>query len=150
MVSVQDWKTARCADTEDTDHIRAIDALASLLEGDTSPSEAAKSITTAYAVSLKATKGGSDYNSWYETKVATFWASYMSDAIAFFGNAEVQEQLINLLVEISKVPDLKDDDGIVIRNIHHQTFWSNLPGWDRQFVSAGLCKYKHRMPTGVC
>jgi hypothetical protein len=138
--SVKEWKKAKCAKTDDTEHLQAIETLSSLLEGETTPADAAQSITTAYAVSLKATKGGSDYNSWYETKVATFWASYMSDAIAYFGSAVVQDQLICLLVEISKVPDLKDDDGVVIKNIHHQTFWSDLPGWDRQFVSAGLCK----------
>lgn len=140
MVSVEDWKTAKCAKTDDTEHIQAIEALSSLLEGEKTPANAAQSITKAYAVSLKATKGGSDYNSWYETKVATFWASYMSDAIAYFGSAEVQARLISLLAEISKVSDLKDDDGVVIQNIHHQTFWSDLPGWYRQFVSAGLCK----------
>ena len=142
MVSVQDWKTAKCEETDDADHIRAIEALASLLEDNMSPADAARSITSAYATILKATKGASesDHNSWYETKVSKFWSFYMSDAIKCFGSTEAQGQLISLLSEISGLPDLEDDDGVVVRTKHHQTFWSDLPDWDRQFTSAALCK----------
>lgn len=150
MISVQDWKTSKCAKTEDTDHIKAIEALASLLEGNISAADAAQSITTAYTASLKATKGGDNHNSWYEAKVAQFWGSYMSDAIACFGATDVQARSISLLVEISKLPDLKDDDGVVVKTIHHQTFWSDLPGWGRHFASAGLCELQQEMMDDVC
>lgn len=58
MLSVQDWKAAKCANADNVDHIRAIEALASQLEGNMTPVDAAKEITTAYKGSLKATKGG--------------------------------------------------------------------------------------------
>lgn len=150
MISVQDWKTSKCAITEDTDHVKAIEALASLLGGNIFPADAAKSITTAYAASLKATKGGDNHNSWYETKVAQFWGSDMFDAIACYGGTDVQARLISLLVEISKLPDLKDDHGVVVKTIHHQTFRSDLPGWGRHFASAGLGKLHHNLLIDVC
>ena len=140
MVSVQDWKAAKCAKADDADHIRTIEALASLLEDDISPADAALSITTAYATLLKATKGGSVREFWYETKVSQFWRDYLSDAIQCFGSTEVQDRLISLLSEISKLPDLKDDDGVVVKTIDHETFWSDLPDWDYQFARTALCK----------
>lgn len=140
MISVQDWKTTKYAKTDDTDHIRAIEALASLLEGNISPTSAAQSITTAYEASLKETKGCSDRNLWCENKVSVFWESYMSDAISCFGSTQEQARLASLLLEISKLPDLKDHDGNVVKSIYNQTFWSDLPGWGWHFPSAGLCK----------
>jgi hypothetical protein len=100
MVSVQDWKAARCETTEDTDHIRAIEALASLLEGDTSPSDAAKAITGAYEASLKAIEGASREGLWYNNKVHHFWGIYMANAVRCFGSAVNHECLYELLVEI--------------------------------------------------
>jgi len=147
MVSVQDWKTTKCAKAADTDHIRAIEALASLLEGNISPTSAAQSIATAYTASLKATKGCSDRNLWCENKVSVFWASHMSDAIACFGSTEEQVRLASLLLEISKLPDLKDDDGDVLKSRYNQIFWSDLPGWGLHFASTALCELYHKTLT---
>lgn len=149
MTSVQDWKTARCAKTEDTDHIQAIEALASLIEGDISPADAAQSITSAYAASLKATKRVSGPYRWYDTKLSTFWASYMSNAIGCFGSDEAHARLTSLLVEISELPDLKDDDGVVVKIDHHQTFWSDLPGWGFRFANTGLCESHRELPSDI-
>jgi hypothetical protein len=142
MVSVQDWKTVKCAETEDADHIRAIEALASLLEGNTSPSDAAKAITKTYEASLKAIEGSSKKGLWYNTKVHQFWGIYMSNAIRSFGSAQDHERLFELLVEISGQDNLEDYDGIVMTSIDHKTFWVDLPGWGRHFVDDGLCKFK--------
>lgn len=149
MTSVQDWKTAKCAKTEDSDHITAVEALASLLEGNITPADAAQSIATAYTASLKATKRVSGPNRWYDTKLPAFWASYMSNAIECFGSDEVHARLTSLLVEISKLPDLKDDDGVVVKTNRHQTFWSDLPGWGFRFAKTGLCKSHHKLPSDV-
>lgn len=135
MISVQNWKIARCAETEDTDHIRAIDALASLLEGDTSPSEAAEAITKTYGPSLKAIEGPWKDPHWYHNKVTEFWVLYMSNAIRSFGSTEEHERLFELLIEISRQPDLEDDDGMVVKSIHHKTFWVDLPGWAGQVAN---------------
>jgi hypothetical protein len=140
MVSVQDWKAAQCAKTDDTDHIRAIEALASLLEGQTTPADAAQSITTAYAASLKAIKEDSGPSRWLSTKLSKFWANYMSIAIQCFGSTEVDARLTSLLVEISKLPDLSDEDGVVVKTNYDQIFWSDLPGWGFRFANTGLCK----------
>lgn len=64
----------------------------------------------------------------------------MSNAIACFGTTDVQARLISLLSEISGLPDLKNDDDVVIKTTHHQVFWSDLPDWGFQFANAGLCK----------
>lgn len=140
MVSLEDWKTAKCADIEDTDHIQAIETLASLLEGDLSPADAAKAITTTYEPSLKAIGGSSTEPLWYNNKVSEFWGIYMSNAVRCFGNIEAQEQLMNLLTEISQQPDLEDDDGVVVTSIDHHVYWNDLPGWDRHFTDDGLRK----------
>lgn len=143
MISAQDWKATKSAKTNDTDQVRAIEALASLLEGSIPPASAAQSIAMAYTASLKATKGCSDRNLWCENKVSEFWSYYMSDAISCFGSTEEHARLTSLLFEISKLPDLKDDDGVVVKSRYDQIFWSDVPGWDPQFASTALCKLHH-------
>ena len=141
MVSVQDWKTAECAkvdDDDDSDHIEAIEALASLLEGDITSTDAAKTITKTYEASLMSTEGRWKQPHWHISKVHDFWSRYMFDAIRSFGSAEEHERLFQLLIEISRQPDLEDYGGMVV-SIHDKVFWSDLPGWEC-FPDEGLCK----------
>ena len=139
MISVQDWKTAKCADTKDTDHTKAIEALTSLLEGDTFPSDAAKAITKTYEASLKVFRRPWKDPHRYHNKVTEFWVLYMSNAIRSFGSAEEHERLFELLVEISRQPDLEDDDGMVVKSIDHKTFWVDLPGWAYEAENSASC-----------
>lgn len=146
MVSAQDWKTAnlvKCADADgmDADHVAAVEALASLLEGDMTPADAAESITTTYAASVKFTEGPFQVGSWKTNKVYEFWGLFMSDAIRSFGSADNQERLFKLLVEISRQPDLEDNDGIAVKDVDLDTYWLDLPGWGDCFSDATLCKW---------
>ncbi|GAB7325712.1 hypothetical protein MBLNU13_g09679t1 [Cladosporium sp. NU13] len=134
MISAQDWKTAnlvRCEDADgiDADHVAAVEALASLLEGDMTPADAAQCITTTYAASVKVAEGPFKANSWKINKVYKFWRVFMSNAIRSFGSAEDQERLFKLLVEISRQPDLEDDDGIVIGDLYLDPYWIDLPAY---------------------
>lgn len=140
MESVQDWRNTERAATEDADHLRAIDAVASLLEGEASPAQAAEVITTTYESSLLETFGR-PWELKTDDKVSYFWAGYMSGAARTFGSAQSRERLVNLLVEISKRPDLEDADGFVITGINVDgVYWRDLPAWGRNFTSDGLCK----------
>ena len=141
MISVQDWKTAKCAEADDADHIRAIEALASLLEGNMTPADAAVKITKTYEASIKVINGSPRKALINDTKLHDFWGAYMSNAIRCFGGAEEHERLFALLVEISSLPDLMDDDGMVVQSDYCTTFWVDLPGWNFCFVDVGLCEY---------
>ena len=146
MISAQDWKTAnlvKCADADgiDADHVAAVEALASLLEGHMTPADAAQAITTVYAGSVKMAEGPFKEDSWPSNKVYRFWGVFMSNAIQHFGSAEDQERLFKLLVEISRRPDLEDDDGIVVRDMDLDTYWIDLPDWVDCFSDATLCEW---------
>jgi hypothetical protein len=52
MDSVQDWKKAVLAQTEDPDHVQAAEALALLLTGEADACDTAKSITMIYEADL--------------------------------------------------------------------------------------------------
>ena len=130
MVSIQDWKTTECAQIDDSDHVEAIETLASLLEGDITPTDAAKMITKTYEASLKAIEGFWKDEHYHITKVHDFWSRYMTGTIRSFGSAEERERLFELLIEISRQPDLEDHDGMVMKSIDQKIFWSDLPGWN--------------------
>jgi hypothetical protein len=140
MISVQDWKTAKSAIAYDTDHAEAVKALASLLEGHITPTDAAEPITRAYAASVKAIQGPPKQAPWGINKLAEFWRVFMSDAIRSFGSPEQHERLFELLMEISRLPDLEDDDGMVVVTSDRKTYWVDLPDFDGCFAHAGLRK----------
>lgn len=140
MVSAQDWKTKLYLGPDDDVHVEAIEALASLLEGNVTPADAALKITKTYEASIKAVNGSSKEALYHDTRLHEFWSGYMSNAIRRFGGAEEQERLFELLVEISSLPDLMDDDGMVVKSDYRTTFWVDLPGWQFHFVDTGLCE----------
>lgn len=136
MVSVQDWKAAQYVSPDDTAHVAAIEALASLLEGNMTPADAAQSITTTYAASVKAMQR---QISWHTNDVADFWKVFMTNASRCFGGAEEHERFYELLIEISRQPDLEDDDSFVVTS-NSKTYWVDLPFFDGCFAHAGLGK----------
>ena len=140
MISVQDWKTAKSAIAYDTDHAEAVTALASLLEGHITPTDAAESITRAYTASVKVIQGPPKEAPWDINKLAEFWRVFVANAIRSFGTAEQHERLFELLMEISRQPDLEDDDGMVVVTSDRKTYWVDLPDFDGCFAHAGLRK----------
>ncbi len=127
MTSVQEWKKEKYANTSDIDHRQAIDALASLLENKTSPAETAKAITAAYEPRSKLNE-----------KIENFWVLYMCEAIRHFGDAAARERLVDLLGEISRLPDVKDADGSVQSDPGDAVFWRDMPRWAYDFKEYGL------------
>ena len=140
IASQQDWLEHVLQDDDPT-HIGAIQALVLLLEDRATPFETARSITAWYEPSVKALPAELDPMNLHNNNVWDFWMSYLNPVIRSLSDVEAQERFINLLVEITKCPDVLDDSS------HHITgyaragdgvFWSNLPGWCHTFVMEGL------------
>jgi hypothetical protein len=138
MESVQSYMEKVREHTEDPDHLRANEALASLVEGEASPTDTAKIITTAYASSLRSDRSAPKGDRWYHSKFHEFWGRIFSDFVRHHSSGEAQERLINLLVEISRQPDLRWEDGSVATTDAGQVYWRDLPGWEFHFADEGL------------
>ena len=121
-------------ETHDPDHHRAIDALALLLDGEASPADTAKRITTTYEASLKAANGPTRIDE--SNQVQIFWALWMCEAIRRFDGAS--RRLADLLVEISRCPDVETDDGLPKKHADGSVYWRDLPGWSFEFTVHGL------------
>jgi hypothetical protein len=121
-------------ETSDPDHHRAIDALALLIDGKASPADTAKQITTTYEGSLKAADGPTRTDE--SNKVHAFWALWMCEAIRRFDGAS--RSLADLLVEISRSPDVEADDGLPKKHTDGSVYWRDLPGWSFEFTEHGL------------
>jgi hypothetical protein len=123
-------------ETSDPDHHRAIDALALLLDGKAAPADTAKRITTTYEDSLKVVTGPTRLDE--SNKVHTFWALWLCEAIRRFGGAT--RRLADLLVEISRCPDVETDDGLPKKHSDGSVYWRDLPSWPFDFGQHGLRK----------
>jgi hypothetical protein len=102
MESVQEFIKDLRDHTQDPDHLQAADALALLLSGEADANDIAKSITMIYDVSLKR-NSGSTYNDEHN-RVRFFWMNHMCGAIRTFGDAVIQERLIDLLTRFLNNP----------------------------------------------
>jgi hypothetical protein len=140
MESVQSYMEQVRENTEDPDHLRASEALASLVKGETSPSDTAKIITGTYASSLKSDRSVPKGDRWYHSKFHEFWGRTFSDFVRHHSSTEAKELLINLLVEISRQPDLRYVDGSVATTDAGQVYWRDLPSWKFHFADEGLRK----------
>jgi hypothetical protein len=126
--------------TSEPDHLQANEALVLLLKGEASPAKTARTITAVYEPSLKAGQGIPTDHLWYKNKVFEFWGLTFSAIVREFGSAEEQERLIDLLVEISRQPDLTYADGSPIVERNGEVYWKDLPGWNFGFTEDGLRK----------
>ena len=122
------------AETSDSDHHRAIDALAMLLDYKAAPAETAKRITMAYEDSIRAV--GRPTSTCEPDKVAAFWALWMCEAIRRFDAA--LRRLVDLLVEISRCPDVRVGNGPMEKHTNGSVYWRDLPGWSFAFAEHGL------------
>jgi hypothetical protein len=147
MDSVKDWKKAVLAHTEGPDHVQAADVLAIMLNGEASPGDTAKCITKIYETELKS-KNESTYMH-DEQQVTYFWTYHMCMAICTFGSVDVQERLFDLLVAISKQPDVKTPDGSVKKYHDCDVCWRDVPGWSYNFAVQALCKSIRCSSSGV-
>jgi hypothetical protein len=138
MVSMEDWKKAALRHSEDPVHGEAADAMASMLKGEVAPEDTAKRITKIYEIELKS--NDESPNMVDEEQVTYFWTYLMCDAICTFGSAESQERLFDLLVAISKQPDVKTPNGSVKKYCDRAVYWRDLPGWYLEFSTQALCK----------
>lgn len=140
IASEQEWLAYRLKEDDPT-HIGAVQALALLLEDRATPFETARSITTWYEPSVKALPAERDPIELFSNDVCDFWLCYLSLAIRSLSDVGAQERFINLLIEITKCPDVLDDSGHPITGYAPAgdgIFWSGLPGWCRTFVMEGL------------
>lgn len=137
MASVQDWKDSVLAQTRDSDHIQTAEALAELLDGTSSPADIAERITSIYEPPPETRKEW--FHEGQNHKVIEFWGIHMHEAMSMFGDAELQDRLIALLVEMSKQPDVKNPDGS-LKGSTGGIYWKDLPDWEWQFSYYGLGK----------
>jgi hypothetical protein len=140
MESVQSYMEKVREHTKDPDHLRATEALASLVEGESSPADTAKIITTTYVSSLRSDRSVPKGDRWSYSKFHEFWGRTFSDFVRHHSGGEAQGPLINLLAEVSRQPDLKYEDGSVVTTDAGQVYWRDLPGWIFHFADEGLRK----------
>lgn len=122
------------AETSDSEHHQAIDALALLLENQESPADTAKAFTMVYENSIKTADRPTNVDS--RNKVHTFWALWMCDAIRTFEGAS--KRLVDLLVEVSRQPDIIGIDRSPKKHIDGSIYWRDLPSWSFDFAEHGL------------
>lgn len=154
MMSVQDWSETWRETTGYPNEIQAIEALALLLDGKVSAPETAKTITMTYERSIRAGMVQCPEETVSITdSVTDFWEREMCDAIRTFGNVDTHERLMDLLVEISRQPDILDPRG---RQVMHagkhgrdSVYWSGVPGWESALVALGLCTLSHAHPVNI-
>lgn len=132
MVSVEDFMQDVREHTSDTDHLQAADALELLLKGEADADDTARSITMIYEVDLKR-NDGSAYPDGHK-KVKDFFLYQLCGAICSFGDTEVQQRLIDLLVGIRKQPDVKLPARPVEMYRGIGTYWRDVPGWSFLFT----------------
>lgn len=138
MVSMEDYKKAALRDSEDPVHVDAADAMILMLKGEVGPEDTAKRITKIYETELKS--NNESPNMVDEEQVTYFWTYLMCNAILTFGGAELHERLFDLLVAISKRPDVKTPNGSVKKYCNHDVYWRDVPGWVLNFSTQALCK----------
>ena len=138
MDSIQDWKKAVLANTEDPDQVQAAEALALLLSGEADANDTARSITMTFEVDLKR-NNGSTYADGHN-KFYCFCMNHMCNAIVRLGSTVVHQRLIELLKEISKQPNVKTPDGSVKMHEGCEAYWRDVPGWEYSFAEEILCK----------
>lgn len=134
--TVQSWAKAMSAETSDSDHHRAINALVLLLGDMVSSIDTARSITKAYEGSRKEDQRPRNASS--SDKVHVFWALWLSDAIRRFGGAT--DALASLLADMSRQPNDIITRGLSKEHPHRAWTWRDLPGWSFQFAEHGLRK----------
>ena len=136
MVSIEEFMQNVRERTSDTHHLQAADAFELLLKGEADADDTARSITMIYEVDLKRNNGSVYADS--HNKVNDFFLDQMIGAIRCFGDAAVQQRLIDLLVEIRKQPDVKTPDRSVEMHRGVEAYWRDVPGWSFAFTYHGL------------
>lgn len=135
---MQDYKKAALRDTEDPVHVEAADAMILMLKGEVGPGDTAKRITEIYNTELKLSNVSPYMND--EVPVNYFWVYLLCNAVFMFGSAENHERLFDLLVAISRQPDVKTPDGSVKKYCDRAIYWRDLPGWSLAFSTQATCE----------
>lgn len=134
---MEDYKKAAFKDSDDPVHVGAADAMILMLKGEAGPEDTAKRITKIYETELKSNNESPDMN--YEEQVNYFWTYLLCSAIFMFDSAEQHERLFDLLVAISKQPDVKTPNGSVKKYCGRAVYWRDLPGWSLAFATQATC-----------
>jgi hypothetical protein len=136
MVSLGEFMQNVRERTSATHHLRAADAFELLLKGEADADDTAWRITMIYEVDLKRNNGSSYADC--HNKVNDFFLDQMIGAIRCFGDAAVQQRLIDLLMEIRKQPDVKTPDRSVEMHRGVEVYWRDVLGWSFAFTYHGL------------
>ena len=127
MTTIQQFTEGIREFTHDRDHIEAADALVQLLSGTATVEDTAKIITMIYEPSLEENPDGTWMNE--HNKIFYFWGHHIDSAVRSFCGDEVQEQrLVDLLVDMSKQPDVRNSDGSLKKFANVLVYWHDLPG----------------------
>jgi hypothetical protein len=141
MGSMEEYRKASLKDSEDPVHVEAADAMILMLKGEAGPEDTAKRITEIYNTELKSSNESPYMND--EVPVNYFWNYLMCGAICDFGSAELHERLFDLLVAISRQPDVKTPNGSLKKYCNIDVYWRDLPGWSLAFSTQATCKSNH-------
>lgn len=123
LMSIQAWADAarQAKHYEGVEHQRAINELESLLVANTAPEKAATTISSIYTPLLKDRSKPSP--------IGTLWAILCDAVRALGGDEELADRLVQLVNGISKLPDVKDDQGNAItpKWAGAGVYWRDLP-----------------------
>lgn len=142
-LSAQEWGTQLRTAIDDHDHAQAIETLVALIEGHCSPAHAARIIMTTYSAQLSQENGITTED--HDLKINHFWDFYLLEAVQIFGSAAIEDRLADLLVEMSRQPDVKSHDGSVKTHGNGAVWWRDLPKWSYWFLEHGICGLFDRM-----
>ena len=122
-MSIEAWAEAarRKQYCQTAEHQRAIDTVQNLLQGKITADTATSTIASLYEPVFK--------RGFKHSPVATFWDILCSAIRALGGQQELSERLIGLLNAISRLPDVKDEDGNAITPEWKGAgvYWRGLP-----------------------
>ncbi|OTB04257.1 hypothetical protein M426DRAFT_11879 [Hypoxylon sp. CI-4A] len=130
-MSVQAWaaKARSSAEYQSVESQRLIDAYQSLLEGKSTPQDAAQIVSTILEPIIKRSP---------DDKHTAFVWGFLCDSVRHLGGDKaVSERLVDFLDSIVKL-DVKDDLGNIIKHEWGGRFWSNLPTFALMFREYGI------------
>jgi hypothetical protein len=107
-----------------------IDAFQSLLEGNSTPEAATRSITAICAPLIKLDPSNLHSGAVFDI---------LCDAVrALGGSKEVNERSVDLLSSMRALPEVTDEHGNVLKHEWGGRYWTDLPMWALTFREYGL------------
>lgn len=131
-MSVKAWADQKRSskNQQDPENQRMIDAFQRLLEGQSTPEAAARSIAAICEPLIKRDPSN--------LRNGAVWG-ILCDAVRTLGGSnEVNERLVDLLSSMTKLPDVTDGHGNAIKHEWGGRYWTDLPMFALRFREYGI------------